>query len=116
MALLKQKIKATTLVETLIAMVIVMITFGLGLMIYVNVMNSGNQQLKLNAQLLMNQMAAETKTDNNFLDEEMETETLKIIKTVLPYEGSKRLNILMFEAFNKGGKKVTERKELIIVE
>lgn len=111
------KLMASTLVETLVAMIIVMLAFGIGLIIYLNVIQSSGAQQKLNAHLKMNQIAIETKNKNLFLDEEYPSETMKIVKTMVPYDASSdNLKILKIEAFDAGGKKIGERKELVIAE
>lgn len=109
------KLKGSTLVETLVAMIIVMLAFGIGLLIYLNVIQSSGAQQKLNAQLQMNKIAIETKDKNLFVDEEDTTGTMKIIKTIQPYSaGSDKLKLLKIEAFDGNGKKLAEREELII--
>lgn len=115
MAVLKDKIKGSTLVETLVAMIIVMLAFGIGLMIYLNVIQSSGAQQKLNAQLQMNRIAIETKGKNLFVDDEYSMENLKLVKTIQSYSGeSDKLKLLKIEAFDGNGKKLSERKELVI--
>ena len=109
------RIRGSTLIETLVAMIIVMLAFGIGLMIYLNVIQSSGAQQKVNAQLQMNKIAIETKDKNLFTDVEDSTETMKIIKTIQPYSvGSEKLKLLKIEAFDGSGKKIGERKELVI--
>lgn len=114
----KNMLNGSTLVETLVAMIIVMLAFGLGLMIYLNVIQSSGAHQKLNAQLKMNRIAIEARDKNLLLDEEYPSETLKIIKTIEPYDEALpgKLKVLKIEAFDAGGKKIGERKELIIAE
>lgn len=112
-----RSIRGSTLIETLVAMIIVMLAFGIGLMIYLNVIQSSGVQQKLNAQLQMNRIAIETKDKNLFVDEEDTTGTMKIIKTIQPYSaGSDKLKLMKIEAFDGNGKKLGERKELIKAE
>jgi len=76
------QIKGSTLVETLVAMIIVMLAFGIGLMIYLNVIQSSGAQQRLNAQLQMNQISIETKDKNLFVDDEYTMETMKIVRNL----------------------------------
>lgn len=110
-------LKGSTLIETLVAMIIVMLAFGIGLMIYLNVIQSSGAQQKLNAQLQINKVAIETKDKNLFVDGEYTLENLKIVKTLRAYSPeSERLKLLKIEAFDWNGKKTGERKELVITE
>lgn len=126
MALLKQglqrnklitSISGSTLVETLVAMIIVMLAFGIGMMIYLNVIQSSSALQKLNAQLQMNQIAIETIEDSLFAENEYTLKTMKIIKTLQAHNAvSDKLKLLKLEAFDGNGKKLGERKELVITE
>ena len=73
----------TTLFESLVAMVIVLLSFGLALMIYVNVSGSDNKQQQLNAHLLLNKIAIETVKEKAFYDEDIKEGPITIQKTIL---------------------------------
>lgn len=113
MALLNKKLKGSTLVEALTAMVIVMLALGVFTTIYVNVMKSGDRQRKVQAGLLLDKIAMETKRDQLFLDAEFKTEEFVIQKRVSPYSGGANLFSLTLEAFDKNKKLLSVRNELI---
>lgn len=115
MALLTKKVKASTLIEVMVALIIVMISFGIAMAIYVNVTHSDNQTQKLKAQLLLNETAIKTTNENSFIDEKTEMDGISVIKTVSSYEGTPGLHLLFLEAFDVNAKKIAERKELVIV-
>ena len=115
MALLTKKIKASTLIEVLVAMIIIMISFGIAMAIYMNVSLSDHLVQKLKAELLLNETAIETKAANSFIDEKTGSDKISINKTVTSYNGIPELHLLMLEAFDVNGKKISERKELVIV-
>ncbi len=115
MAVLKEKIKASTLIEALVAMVIVMTCFGIASMIYVNVLNADNNRIQLNAHLLVHELAQKAKETNSFLDEKIETNGLIIQKSVEPYHDIPNLNVLKYIAVDKKGKLIAEYKELFIL-
>lgn len=107
-------VKGSTLIETLVAMIIVMLAFGLGLMIYLNVIQSSGTQQKIQAQLEMNRISLESNVQNLFTDEEYSTGSMKIVKTIHPSgAGSDQLKLMRMEAFNGSGKKIAEREELV---
>ena len=111
-----KKIKGSTLIEVLVAMIIVMVTFGIAMAIFINVSSSDRHVQKLKAQLLLSEVAIRTKAENSFIDATIELENITLNKTITSYREIPGLNILLLEAFDINGKKVAERKELIIVE
>lgn len=104
------------MLESLVAMVIILGAFAVSCMIYVNITASDNNREKLEAQLLINQMAIKTKQEQNFIDEITETEFLTIEKTVIKYPNTENLNQLTIKALNKQGKIISEQKELVAVD
>ncbi|HET6243889.1 MAG: hypothetical protein H0V01_04385 [Bacteroidetes bacterium] len=115
MALLTKKIKASTLIEVIVALIIVMITFGIAMVIFINVTHSDNQVQKLKASLILNESALKTSKENSYIDEKTEVDGLFINKTINPYENIPGLNLVLFEAFDVNGKIIAERRELILL-
>lgn len=107
------KLKAATLMESLVAMVVVLVCCGIAAMIYVNVMNSGNEREKLKAHLLLNETAIKTKSERLFLDEEIKGEFITIRKTVEPYKEQADLSLLVLTALDEAGNIIETRKEII---
>ena len=106
---------ASTLFETLISMIIIMMCFGISLTIYLNVSASNNSMQKLKAQLLLNSLALEAKEKNNFVEEYIETESLIIEKTIRPYPQTEKLGVLTYIAKDKNEKLLAKHSELVIV-
>ena len=121
MAVLKriatQKLEASTLVEVLVSMVIVMIAFGLGLSIYFTVLKSDRNRMELEASLIINDIIAESNAQQRWLDETIKLDYLTIEKTLTPYEGMRdRLQTLTVTEYNKQGRVMAQCKELVITE
>lgn len=116
MAKLNHKLKAGTLIESLIAMVIIVVCLGVFAMIYSNVLDSDQQRLHLKITLLFNKEAIEIKKEKAFLDSEMLINDWVIQKVIEPYPGTENLYQLTLIAINKKGKVIAERKELIHTE
>lgn len=114
MALLNAKVKAATLMEAMVAMVIVMICFGIASMIYVNVLNADRNSILISAHLTMATLAEKTKESNTFLDEKIVGERLAIQKAVEPYQAIPGLFLVKYTAADKEGKIVAEYKELVL--
>lgn len=113
MVRLTKKIAASTLIEVLIAMVIVIVIYGIAMMIFLNVQKSSNTALKTLALLELEKVVIETKKKFTFIDEEYKTENLEIKKKISVYQKCSELRELSFEVFDLSGKLIIERKELI---
>lgn len=113
MAILTKKIKAATMIESLIAMVVVMLCFGIATTVYVNVISSGNQLLKMKSEFLLRKVALESKRDHLFLDEKITVDEITVQKRVTPYNGSKKLVRLNLQAFGNNEKLLSEYNELV---
>ena len=107
------KLKAATLMESLVAMVVVLVCCGIASMIYVNVITSGNEREKLKAHLLLNEAAIKAKNENLFLDEEIRGETITIRKSIAPYKELPDISLLTLTAVDADGHVIETRKELI---
>ena len=116
MDLLRQKLKATTLPESLIAMVIILLVFGIAISIFANVMDSSSIHEKIRAEIILQNLLVKTKTDKNFFDGEMEINGIRIIKKIASYSGAEGLSMISLTAFDRKNKQITERSELIFTE
>lgn len=113
MVKLKHKIKAFTILESMAAMVIVMIVFGLTTMVLLNVTSSGVNNQKRNAHALVAQLRNETMLNRRFLDETFEVNEIRIEKQIKDYGDHDRLKELSIVAFS-GKKKLIHTQELIL--
>lgn len=116
MAQLNYKIKAATLMESLIAMVIIVVCLGVGTMIYTNVLNSDKQRLQLKAVGELNRLADKAKTEKNYLDSQEQLNGWNIKKTVNKYDQTENLYQLSIAAFDTTGRLIAIRNELITIE
>lgn len=116
MDLLKPILKATTLIEALVAMVVVMLSFGIAVTIFANVTESSPLNEKIRVEVLLQELLAKTKIEKNFLDGEMQSNGIKVQKKVAPYAAARGLSILCLTAFDRNNKIIVERKELIFSE
>lgn len=111
-----RRIKAATLMESLIAMVIIVLCLGVGTMIYTNVLNSDKQRLQLKAIGELNRLADQAKTEKNYLDSEVLLNGWKIKKVVNKYNQTENLYQLSITAFDTAGYFIAIRNELITIE
>lgn len=110
---INEQLKASTLMESLIAMVIIVTCLAIGTMIYANVLASDKQRLQLKAMLILNSEALQTKSEKSFLDSEKQLDEWNIKKTVEHYEQTENLYRLTLSITDKEGKTIATRNELI---
>ena len=116
MGALNKKVKAATLIESLIAMIIIVVCLGAGTMIYLNVLQSDKQRLKLKAILMLNKEADKIKKDKSFIDGEQQVGDYVVKKTIKKFSETENLYSLILVALNKEGKVIGMRNELIFTE
>jgi hypothetical protein len=86
--------KAFSIIETITAMVLLTITFGIAISTFDMVMNTDNVSITVNANLTLKQIVAETKKEKTFYDETLERNGFTIQKTVEPYKKAKQKNLI----------------------
>ncbi len=115
MARLNQKLMASTLIESLIAMVIILVCMGIGILIYSNVLNSDKQRLELKAILVLNEEVMKVKKEHPIIDQEKKVGEWRIKQTLQLFEQTEnvfKLNLVIIDAL---GTKIFERNELILL-
>ena|ERR1700741_1750793 len=113
MVKLKRKHKAFSLVESLVGMIIILITFSVGLMIFNEVMLSSNNRQRIHADMLIQKTLTETFDKNEFLDQSVATETYTIEKKVSLYKNEKNLSVIEIKIFNADKKLIASQKTLV---
>jgi len=113
MAGLNSKFKAATLVEALVAMVIIVLCLGFAVMIYENVLSSDKQLNKQKAIFTLNEAANKSKKEKRYVDEQIQLGEWSIIKTVTKYEQTENLYQLKLALLDSRGKIILTRNELV---
>ncbi|MDF2456906.1 MAG: hypothetical protein K0R51_2899 [Cytophagaceae bacterium] len=112
--LLSVRLKASSLIETIVAMMIVMLVFFVAMSIYVNVLRNGITLSEISAAQQLQVLAEETVKNKSYFNENLVLETLTITKNCASYNSSTELFLLDLEAKDKSGRTVATRKELIL--
>ena len=93
-------LKASTIIEVLVAMILLSITVGIGSLSFTTTINNNQIPIKVKAVLALQKIAETTKTTKRYFDEEIEEFPLLIKKTVTPYTGHSHIIVLKLEAFD----------------
>ena len=109
----KKRIKASSLVETMIAMVLIIIAFGAGNMIYHQILKTEYLEAKAIANARLHTML-ETAKEKTLLEEErIEIEGMIIEKTVEKSPWAADTYLLHLEAYDGQERLICELKEII---
>jgi hypothetical protein len=108
------KIKGATLIEVIVAMVIVMTVFGISMMIYLHVLNSSMSERQVRIGLLLKRVGEDTISSKRFFDETFDEEGFSIRKSIAKYDNRDNLIHLHLEIVDGG--KIFSRDQLILHE
>ncbi len=112
--LIDYKLKASMMLEALIATIVVAISFGLAVSVYSNVLRSGDLRNKLKAQLILNNHAIEMKTEKKYVDDKIEYDNGSLIQKISKYNGTGNVFQLSLTFTDKSGKVLAAQTELIV--
>ena len=110
------KLKAGTLVESLIAMVIIVVSLGVTTMIYMNVVQSDKQFLQMKGLFMINNEVKRIKLAKEYLDSERTIGDYLINSEIKVYNESENLYQISLTVKDLKGKKIASQNELIIIE
>jgi len=108
------KVRASTIIEVLIAMVIIVAVFGIAMMIYTNVTQSSLSVKRIRTEAVLNEylQAAERSFVNT--TQSFNVDSLTIEQTVKSYNSEKKLIEIDLVAFDSNEQKVAELHKVII--
>ncbi len=114
MVKLSQKIKAFSIIESMVSMVIVVVVFSLSAMVVANVTTTGISKEEQAAYMLVKSMRNETLKNERYIDEAIEVKGLLIEKTITDYNRDETLKVLLI-AGSKGENQLYQSKEIIAI-
>lgn len=107
------KLKGATIIEVLVAMIIILTCSTLATVIYLNVLQSQNSAEKLKAFRMIKEIQRETEEKNNYINEQLSADGFTIEKECKPYKSDTRLIVITFTARNQDGKELMKQSKLI---
>lgn len=115
MVMINTKLKAATLIETLVSLIITMMAFGIGMVIISNLYNSNTGVIRLKAFVEIQKCLDEAKRHAEFTEKKWEKDEINFIRTAKPYSQSKNLLVLSIEATNSlTDKQVMQIQEIVV--
>lgn len=112
---LTKTLKGTTIVESIIAMTIIAISFSIGLMVVEMVLNSSKAAFLYRVRNAVQQQVLMTKNNQNYLDITINQLDFIIEQKIAPYQDYPQLFELKLVAKELDDDAILEHKELIYV-
>jgi hypothetical protein len=106
-----KKFKAFTIMESLVAMIIIAFSLGTAGMIYVNVMSSGDHVRTIKADLLINEIMNQP---GSHLDQKWSTDVFDVEKRVIRYEKAEGLDRILVKVSDRSGKVLATKYKLVL--
>ncbi len=108
------KVKASTLVETIIALTLIMFVFGLATTIFVRLINSNLSTTALRAEKTLENFRLTTHNELAYFDEQVNEDGFIIKRWVEEESGGGNLIRLRFQVLDDQHNKLSEIKELVM--
>lgn len=113
---MKKKLKAFTLVESLVAMVLVVFSMGFATVVYVNVVDSDKQLKQQRAILILDKLALETIQEKQLIDDLIKIDDYYINKTLEKFPNTENLYLFKLVLLDLNKNLIYSRSELILIE
>lgn len=111
--MMDKRVKASSLLETIVALMVIVLIFGIAMTIYGNVLKNSTSPAELKASQRLKEIAWETKRHKSYFDASYTEEGIEIEKTVSKYQGKEGIILLELKAIAPDSRKLAEYKELI---
>jgi Tfp pilus assembly protein PilE len=108
------KVKASTILEVLISMVIIVVVFGIAMMIYANVTQSSLSVKKIKAEAVLGEYLQNAEKSTGNATQSFTVDSLNIEQTIKSYNTEKHLVEIDLVAYDANQQKVAELHKVII--
>jgi hypothetical protein len=109
------KLNGYALLESMIAMIVVMLCFGFSMMIYNTIVTGTRNKLKVIARIRLENEAIGSKAENRLIDEIIPGNEFRVEKKLIPLDYAENLFQLHYSAITADGVQLAEYNEIIYV-
>lgn len=113
MALLGYKLPAHSIVEAMVAMMIIMLSFGIGMSIYLNILTAERTIAKTNVNVILNDLLEQTKLEDSFIDETTKSRIGIIEKSITKYNENESTYLLELKFYDHQKSLIHELREIL---
>jgi Tfp pilus assembly protein PilE len=110
----KTKVNASTILEVVIAMVIIIMVFGIAMMIYTNVLRLSLSVKKIKAQAILQEIVLKSEQTKYLSTQSITIDDFRVDQEIKPYQDDTLLNEVHVTAYDLNQQKITELQKVII--
>lgn len=112
---MKTEVKASTILEVVIAMVLIVIVFSIAMMIFANVTSSSLSVKKMRAQAILQEALLNAEKSTDPTSQSLNVEDFRIEQEVKPYNQMSQLYDIHLTAYDGNQQKITELEKVILI-
>jgi len=111
--ILQQRLRASSIFEVTVAMVLILAIFSTAIIIYLNITSASPQLRKFKYEAYLTSAAQEAIHDKSLVNASWKDESVTIYKNAQPYQGNTKLILLNLKAEDAIGKVIAEYNILV---
>jgi Tfp pilus assembly protein PilE len=111
---LNRRVNASTLLEVVISMIVIVVVFGIAMMIYSNVLRLSLSAKKMRAQALLQETMVKAEQVPGNTNQSFTIDDFRIEQEAGPYNNETSLKAIHLTAFDQNQQKVAELQKVII--
>lgn len=111
---LGNRVKASTILEVIVSMVVIVIVFGIAMMIYTNVLRMSLSAKKLRAHAILESEMLKAEHSTDSLTQFVTIDDFRIDEESEPYPDNADLSIIHLTAFDQNKQKIIELQKVIL--
>ena len=111
---IRAKLKASSILEVVVSMVVIVLIFGIAMMIYSNVLRLSLSAKQLRAEAILRDRMLSSNNDTAGSNELQADAEFRIEEKRQPYQGLPNLTDLDLTAFDQNNQKIAEIHQLIL--
>ncbi len=113
--IINTSLQGSSIVETITALLIIVISFGAGMSIYLNVITNEQTISKTKANIILETVMTETIEQQRYLDETIQLHGLIIERAISVFTAEESHRICAITAYHQNGQKIHSIKRVIPV-
>jgi hypothetical protein len=107
------RVKASTMLEVIISMIIILLVFTIAMMISANVMRSSLSVKKINAQAVLHELLIKAEQNKEVHSQIFTTDDFRVVQDIKPDENFQNLLNIHLTAYDTNQEKVAELQKII---
>ena len=112
---IKAKAKASTILEVLIAMVLIVVVFSTAMMIFANVTHSSLSVKKIRAQAVLHEVLLNAEKNRDTVSQSFNIDDFRIEQEIKSYNNVSQLFDIHLTAYDNNQQKITELEKVILI-